>query len=150
MCEMGAAGSTWRSTPWMRRGLRLPSFGDGGLVSYDLKEGDNARDFDSAAALAVMPDGHLLAAGFSANGNNHFYGEEEADLLPQLLRLNADGSLDRNIGFGQGSNVCSGIAGLLVRADGALLIGDDTGIYALLDDTVLQAFGIDGHVVDEH
>ena len=129
------------------RGGAVTTFGDGGLVSYDLKEDDNARGFDSAAALAVLPDGHLLAAGFSAST---VYGEGDLDRLPQLLRLNADGSLDRNIGFGQGSNVCSGIAGLLVRTDGALLIGDDTGIYALLDDTVLQAFGVDGHVVDEH
>ena len=129
------------------QGAAVTTFGDGGLVSYDLKDDENARAFDSAAALAVMPDGHVLAAGFSAN---NFYGEGDDDRLPQLLRLNADGSLDRNIGFGQGSNVCSGIAGLLVRTDGALLIGDDTGIYALLDDTVLQAFGVDGHVVDEH
>ena len=56
------------------QGAAVTSFGDGGLATYDLKEDDNARDFDSAAALAVMPDGHLLAAGFSAR-NNHFYGE---------------------------------------------------------------------------
>ncbi len=34
--------------------------------------------------------------------------------------------------------------GLLLRTDGSLLVGDDTGIYALLGDSALQTFGVDG------
>ncbi len=37
-----------------------------------------------------------------------------------------------------------GIQGLLPRTDGSLLVGDDTGIYALLGDAALQTFGVDG------
>ena len=32
---------------------------------------DNTGAYDSAAALAVMPDGQLLAAGYSASNNCH-------------------------------------------------------------------------------
>ena len=54
-------------------------------------------------------------------------------------------SIERSIFAVQGyESVCAGITGLLLRTDGSLLVGDDTGIYAFLGDSALQTFGVDG------
>ena len=135
------------------QGAAVTTFGDGGLLSYDLTDSDNTGAFDNTAALAVMPDGRLLAAGFSADNNGHDYGFESSDRRPQLLRFNADGSLERTVDlrqFNGHASVCAGITGLLLRTDGSLLVGDDTGIYAFLGDDALQTFGVDGGLRDEN
>jgi hypothetical protein len=95
-----------------------------------------------------MADGRLLAAGYSSD---YYYEWDDAyDRLPQLLRFNTDGSLDRKFDVGHVTIVCSGVAGLLLRADGSLLIGDDTGIYASLDGAAQQTFGVGGTAADEY
>ena len=135
------------------QGAAITTFGDGGLLSYDLKDPENTGDFDDTAALAVMPDGRLLAAGFSADNNGHDYGFEWSDRRPQMVQFNADGSLDRTVDlrqFNGHASVCAGITGLFPRTDGSLLVGDDTGIYAFLDDEALQTFGVHGGAHDEH
>jgi uncharacterized delta-60 repeat protein len=131
------------------QGAAVPTFGDGGLLIYDLVDSENTGAFDNTAALAVMPDGRLLAAGFSADNNGHDYGFEASDRRPQLLRLNVDGSLERTVDlrqFNGHASVCAGITGLLRRADSSILVGDDTGIYAF-PDGALQTLGADGGVV---
>ena len=135
------------------QGAAVTTFGDGGLLSYDLIDSENTGVFDNTAALAVMPDGRLLAAGFSADNNGHDYGSEASDRRPQLLRFNADGSLERTVDLRQSNghaSVCAGITGLLLRTDSSLLVGDDTGVYAFLGDDALQTFGVDGGVRDEN
>jgi uncharacterized delta-60 repeat protein len=135
------------------QGAAVTTFGNGGLLSYDLIDSENTGLFDNTAALAVMPDGGLLAAGFSADNNGHDYGFEGSDRRPQLLRFNADGSLERTVDlrhFNGHASVCAGITGLLLRTDSSLLVGDDTGIYAFLGDDALQTFGVDGGVRDEN
>ncbi len=130
------------------QGAAVTTFGNGGLVSYDLPNPLNSGFTDNARALAVMPDGRLLVAGYS--GDFYYEWDDAYDRLPQLLRFNADGSLDRKVDLGQVTYVCSGIVGLHLRADGSLLVGDDTGIHALLDDAALHTFGVDGTAGDEY
>ena len=135
------------------QGAAVTTFGDGGLLSHDLTDPDNSGAVDGTTALGVMADGRLIAAGFSADNNGRDYGFEYADRRPQLLRLNADGSLERTVDlrqFNGDASVCAGITGLLLPTDGSLLVGDDTGIYAFRDDDVLQSFGVNGGIRDEN
>ena len=111
------------------------------MASFELANPRNSGAYDGASALAVMPDGRLLVGGFSAN---YYYDYPDPTRLSHLLWLNADGSMDRNVALDHATNVCHGIKGLLARTDGSLLVGDDTGIYAFLNDSVLQTFGVQG------
>jgi uncharacterized delta-60 repeat protein len=63
-------------------------FGSGGLVRTDFGSGTD----DGAAALAIQPDGKLVAAGFSNAG-----GPGDFDFA--LARYNPDGSLDTGFSF---------------------------------------------------
>ena len=67
-----------------------PSFGSGGQVVTDFSNSE-----DAANAIAIQPDGKILAAGFA---NTPGGGQDFA-----LVRYNADGSLDS--GFGSGGKV---------------------------------------------
>jgi uncharacterized delta-60 repeat protein len=89
-----------------------PGFGTGGKVTTDFAGGP-----DEAFALAVQPDGKLVAAGGTAGpGLGNF----------ALARYNADGSLDASFGtggivttsFGEAGNVAFALA---VQADGKLV-----------------------------
>src|SRR6266571_162320 len=74
-----------------------PSFGSGGIVVTDF----NGSIDDAAFAVAVQPDGKILAAGyvFSSASNYDF----------ALVRYLADGSLDPS--FGAGGKVATDFAG---------------------------------------
>lgn len=91
------------------------SFGSGGLVLTDYGDGVD----DGAAALAIQPDGKLVAAGFSNGGS-------PGDFDFALARYNPDGSLDT--GFGVGGTLrtffggdSEGANGLVIQADGKLI-----------------------------
>ena len=89
-----------------------PGFGTGGKVTTDFAGGP-----DEAFALAVQPDGKLVAAGGTAGpGLGNF----------ALARYNLDGTLDPS--FGTGGTVTSSFGGagdvafaLVVQADGKLV-----------------------------
>jgi hypothetical protein len=135
------------------QGAVVTAFGGGGLLSYDLSATDSAGTYDSAAALAVTPDGQLLAAGYSASNNNHTYDEWSYDRSPHLLRFNADGVIERKFDLHQffaDTSLCAGVTGLLLRTDGSLLVGDDAGISAFVGDSALQSFGVDGGAADKY
>ncbi len=76
-------------------------------------------DFDIAHAVAVQPDGKIIAAGYTSNGTN-------ADFA--LVRYNSDGSLDTS--FGAGGKVVTSILG-----------GDDVNSVAVLPDGRIVAAG---------
>ncbi|TBW40515.1 hypothetical protein E0E54_00185 [Azotobacter chroococcum] len=61
-------------------------FGGDGKVSVDI-----ARDYDSGHSLAVQPDGRILISGSSYNPVSRHYDFS-------VIRLNADGTLDKNFG----------------------------------------------------
>ena len=88
------------------------SFGQGGKVLTEIGSDDNV-----ALALALQPDGKLVAAGDSYNGSDRDF---------TLARYNADGSLDTS--FGQGGKVLTDIGShndllyaLALQPDGKLV-----------------------------
>ncbi len=85
-----------------------PSFGLGGLVRTDFGSGD-----DVAHALALEPDGSIVAAGEASNGS-------DADFA--LARYQDDGTLD--LDFGVGGLVRTDFRGHIDRAYGVALQGD--------------------------
>ncbi|MDQ3774620.1 MAG: hypothetical protein M3461_09740 [Pseudomonadota bacterium] len=91
-------------------------FGSGGLVLTDFGWGAD----DGAAALAIQPDGKLVAAGFSNAG-----GPGDFDFA--LARYNPDGSLDT--GFGVGGTLRTSFGGNSEGAN-ALVIQPDGKIVA--------------------
>jgi uncharacterized delta-60 repeat protein len=113
-----------------------PSFGNGGWVVTPISRRDNDRVF----ALAVQPDGKLVAAGGSFEG--------ESDVV--LARYGANGSLDPSFG-GDGVVVVSFRPvdmvplGLFVQRDGKLLAAGSGGITRFTRDGSLdRSFGEGG------
>ncbi len=90
------------------------SFGSAGLVLTDFGDGSD----DGAAALAIQPDGKLVAAGFSNAGN-------PGDFDFAVARYNPDGSLDTSFGGGTlrtffGGNA-EGANALVIQLDGKIV-----------------------------
>ena len=83
------------------------SFGNGGMVTTDF----GASDF--AHAVAVQPDGKIVAAGLSQS-------QSSGNIV--LARYNADGSLDST--FGNGGKITTDINGQYERADALVLQAD--------------------------
>jgi uncharacterized delta-60 repeat protein len=103
---------------------------------------------DQVTALALQPDGKLVAAGFMTNASN------QTDFV--LARYNSHGSLDA--GFGIGGQVITSVGSfdklfaVVVQPDGKLLAaGYSAGKLALIrympDGNYDQSFGISGLVV---
>jgi uncharacterized delta-60 repeat protein len=130
-----------------------PAFGTGGKVVTDL-----AGEFDDANAVAVQPNGRIVAAGFAVAGTG----------LPDfaLTRYRADGTLDP--GFGAGGKVILDFAGLglgdqvralavrpgdRIVAAGSTTTGDFSADFALArfraDGTLDPGFGSGGKVATD-
>ena len=104
---------------YMPNGLLDPSFGQGGKVVFD----GGALD-ERILALALAPDGSLLAGGYTN-------GERRSDLL--LAHLRTDGQLDRTFGnTGKGFSIndlgthSERIASLVLQPDGRIVAGGQT------------------------
>jgi uncharacterized delta-60 repeat protein len=112
-------------------GLLDPSFGRGGLVIFDGGSLD-----ERILALALAPDGSLLAGGY-------VNGERRSDLL--LARLRTDGTLTK--GFGNtdkgfavhdlGTN-SERIASLAIQPDGKIVAGGQTAVAHNADFAVFR------------
>lgn len=93
------------------------SFGSGGKVLTDL-----FGDDDFAMAVALQPDGKILAAGTTNNG---------ADIDFALVRYNADGTLDNTFSFDGKVSTSFGPASdrahsVLVQPNGKIVVGGYT------------------------
>jgi uncharacterized delta-60 repeat protein len=88
------------------------TFGIGGKVTTDFGQ------WDAAGAIAIQPDGKILAAGGVGQGANRDFA---------LARYNPEGSLD--ITFGVGGKVTTDFSGLNENA-GALVLQSDGKIVA--------------------
>jgi len=93
------------------------TFGSGGEVMTQL-----GTFFDSIAALALQPDGKIVAAGESRQTSATAFA---------LVRYNADGSLDA--GFGNGGKVLTdispgydSISGVALQSDGAIVVAGNS------------------------
>jgi uncharacterized delta-60 repeat protein len=108
-----------------------PSFGTVGKVTTDFAGGP-----DEAFALAVQPDGKLVAAGATAGpGLGNF----------ALARYNLDGTLDPSFGTGGTVTTSFGGAGdvafaLVVQADGKLVAAGVTAVAGTCCDFALARY----------
>jgi uncharacterized delta-60 repeat protein len=115
------------------------SFGSAGKVTTDVMGG-----FDAAVALAVQPDGKVLAAGVACRGA---ISPHNADFA--LVRYNPDGSLDE--GFGEKGKAVTDFTGgfdgpfaVVIQPDGKVLLGGTAGEGAAYRDFGLARYNPDG------
>jgi uncharacterized delta-60 repeat protein len=130
-----------------------PTFGAGGTVLTDV---GGASSFDEARAVAIQPDGKILAAGSSdANGSSDF----------AVVRYNRDGTPDRT--FGTGGTALTDVSGagrydaayaVAVQPDGKILAvgssdASESSDFAVVrynhDGTPDRTFGTGGTVVTD-
>jgi uncharacterized delta-60 repeat protein len=113
------------------------TFGGTGKVMVDF---GNSGD-DGAQALALQPDGKILAAG-----TVNWTSAPSAQF--GLIRLNPDGSLDGT--FGSGGKVLTGVGGaagfnsLLLQADGKIIAGGSRCLTRIDCDFALARYNSDG------
>jgi uncharacterized delta-60 repeat protein len=138
------AGGRTRSGPassfalvrYLRDGALDPTFGSGGRVTTPIRR----REDDRVYALALQPDGKLVAAGGSFEG--------PSDVV--LTRYNRDGSLDRS--FGRDGIVIASFAPrdlvpfrVVVQRDGKVLVAGYGGVTRFTADGRLDvSFGQGG------
>jgi uncharacterized delta-60 repeat protein len=93
-------------------------FGSGGIVTTTIGAGN-----ERGHSLALQPDGKIIVAGYSHNGNDD-------DIA--LVRYNSDGNLDT--GFGSGGKVVQGIVtnsedviySVMLQSDGKIVMAGET------------------------
>jgi len=127
-----------------------PSFGSNGTVLIDIGFGSH----DQAFAVAIQPDGKIVAAGSSDSGGGDF----------ALVRYRTDGGLDTTFGSGGkvltdlGSNSVDAAFGVAVQPDGKIVaVGHSRAVgifdYSLAlvrynaDGSLDSGFGADGKVL---
>ena len=120
------------------------SFGGTGIVVTPIGVGN-----DRARAVAIQPDGKIVAAGFAFNGVDDDFA---------VARYNPDGSLDASFGTGgvfavsigaldQAHGVAIQSDGRIVVAGGAFMADDDFAVIRLNTNGTLDAsFDVDGIV----
>lgn len=125
------------------RGIRDSTFGSDGRVITDLGPGK-----DIANAVALQPDGKILAVGNSEQDNGSSLGRNQ-DFA--LVRYNSDGSLDTT--FGTGGKVTTDFLGwqdsaraVVLLPNGKILVAGSTGRNGTNDqfDFALARYNADG------
>ena len=132
------------------------SFGSGGKVATDFFNGS-----DELTALAIQPDGKIVAAGGTYGGTS-FQLSTGNDIA--VARYNGDGSLDSTFGtagkvatdFSRGYDVGSGVA---IQSDGKIVVSGTQYITSTSADFLLvryeangtldQTFGSSGRVMTD-
>lgn len=119
LCSATAAGYDIRDVIVARfnaNGSRDLGFGSAGVIVVDI---DGGGDEDACAALAVQPDGRILAAGWTRSPDRM-----------ALVRLTPSGALDTTFGggsgrvalsFGAGSTLTEA-AGLALQSNGRIVV----------------------------
>jgi uncharacterized delta-60 repeat protein len=131
------------------------SFGSGGKVLTNIN--NNYDRSDRALAVAILPDGKILASGITI-------GDDSA-IQAALARYNTNGSLDTSFGTGGKATAdfagSQGISALAVQADGRIVLAGLTtltGGFFSYDFTVIRfnangsldtTFGTGGHVITD-
>jgi uncharacterized delta-60 repeat protein len=96
-----------------------PNFGADGITKTVIPTAYPPSDA-AADALAVLPDGKILAGGTSSHGDGYGYGSTAA-----LVRYTSNGALDSTFGDGgivqPSVNGGSGLSGIVVQPDGDIV-----------------------------
>ncbi len=144
----------WPSVALSEGGCLDSSFGSGGKVTTDL-----TPQTEELYALALQPDGKIIAAGFAGRGDPVSYFA--------LARYNVDGSLDPT--FGSGGKVTTNFSGnedaatgVALQPDGNILVAGvvalgssppfsyDSAVARYLPDGTLDpSFGTGGYVTTD-
>lgn len=124
------------------------SFGTAGKLTTDF-----GGDDDEAIAVALQPDGHIVAAGWTFNGG---------DLDFALVRYRPDGSVDTSFGVAGQQTTDLGasdyIASVAIQPDGKIVVAGHTNTLGTLDFVVARylqdgtldgGFGTDGVVITD-
>jgi uncharacterized delta-60 repeat protein len=131
-------------------GAKDEPFGANGIARID------ALDQDSAQALIRQADGKMVLAGWTSHKHNRTeYWAGQATSIT-LLRLNADGTIDRSFGvsgfarFDLATPRDHGeVIPFVEQADGKLLVGGE-GLHRFTADGVLdQSFGQGGAALEQ-
>jgi len=130
----GAENSDFALVRYDPGGTLDTGFGSGGKVTTSLGAG-----IDVAFAVAVQPDGKIVAAGYSHNGSNFDFA---------LARYNRNGSLDRSFdGDGKvttpiraGDDIAHALA---LQPDGKIVVAGDS-FSGSNDDFALARYNSDG------
>ncbi len=111
------------------------TFGTGGIATTPV-----SGTYAIGTALQIQPDGKLVVGGYTGSPIDF-----------ALVRFNADGTLDAT--FGTGGKVATSIGagtdqarGLLLQADGKLVLGGLTNISSGNDDVALAKYDADGNL----
>lgn len=144
-CSFSGARLDFALTRHLQDGGLDGSFGAGGVVTTDLRTADRAN------ALALQPDGKIVAAGYGADSDGNRFA---------LARYNSDGTLDNS--FGTGGKVLTAFPGstgsiaysVAIQPDGRIVAGGTTNgaerAFALAryngDGTLDTSFGNGGLV----
>jgi uncharacterized delta-60 repeat protein len=110
-----------------------PTFGSGGEVVTDF-----GTLSDQAQAVAIQPDGKIVAAGTAPSEGGDF----------ALARYNTDGTLDTS--FGSGGKVATdfglweGGHAVALQADGKVVVAGFTGVSDIWGDFALARYNPDG------
>jgi uncharacterized delta-60 repeat protein len=145
----GQAGSKFALVRYRRNGTLDPTFGGDGVVTTNL-----TRRADGARAVAIQPNGKIVAAGFAGGRGGRF----------ALVRYRSNGNLDRTFSlngikltnFTRGPDHAFGLAlqsdGKIVAAGGTRLFSG-RGRFALArykrDGTLDTNFSTDGKVTTD-
>jgi len=116
-----AGGSEMVIARYTSSGVLDSSFGSSGVVTT--AAGSGAGEDDGFDAVAVQPDGSVVAAGFSRGGN----ALEPSDLALVVARYSSAGQLDMS--FGQGGIATADLgasvnpaAGVIIASDGSIFV----------------------------
>lgn len=116
-CSFSGARLDFALTRHLQDGALDSSFGAGGIVTTDFRTADRAN------ALALQPDGKIVAAGYAAESEGSAFA---------LARYYPDGTLD--LSFGSGGKVMTTFPGsssnivysVAVQPDGRIVAGGNT------------------------
>lgn len=140
--EVGRGDADFELVRYNTNGSVDATFGTNGFVNTDFNSIGQNGLYDAATALAIQPDGKIIAVGASeTNTQGFFYNFSVA-------RYNSNGSLDSS--FGNGGKVSTKVSNsdnqagsVILQPDGKLLVGGiaDGAIYIGTDSVQVSDSG---------
>lgn len=125
-------------------GVLDPSYGVGGIATYDLATFGSAGSYDLGHGMAIQSDDKVILTGFSAPGGGG-NGNVVTIRLTILGQLDASFSGDGIANFNYGvSNTDEGSRAVAIQSDGKIVVGGDTSGEHAWFDLLLLRYKTDG------